>query len=165
MGRYVGTRTIAAPIESVFAYRLDLRNLPAYNPDVRGLQLLRGEAAAEGSVYTFRLRLAPGAWTRAVLTVAVAERPIRLEFHITSLMDAREVCAFEPAEMNGMASTKVSFDYSVKTRGGLFAPLLDMIFVNPVMQRQVEREMRLMAARLEAEPGVRPAPLGPGSGS
>jgi hypothetical protein len=141
MGRYVGTRTIAAPVDSVFAYRLDLRNLPAYNPDVRGLQLLRGEAAAEGSVYTFRLRLAPGAWTRAVLTVAVA------------------------AEMNGMASTKVSFDYTVKTRGGFFAPLLDRIFVNPVMQRQVERELRLMAAQLEAVPGVRAAPLSPGSGS
>lgn len=151
MGRYVGTRTIAAPIESVFAYRLDLRNLPAYNPDVRDLRLLRGEpAAAEGSVYTFRLRLAPGIWTRAVLTVAVAERPMRLEFHIASLMEAREVCAFEPSEANGTESTKVSFDYTVKTRGGFFAPLFDMIFVNPVMRRQVEREMRLMAAQLEA---------------
>jgi hypothetical protein len=155
MGRYVGTRVIAAPIESVFAYRLDLHNLPAYNPDVRDLQLLRGEAEGEGSVYAFRLRLAPGAWTRAVLTVALAKRPMRLEFHITSLMDAWEVCAFEPAEMSGMAATKVSFDYTVQTRGGFFAPLLDRIFVNPVMRRQVEREMRLMAAQLEAEPDFR----------
>ena len=155
MGHYVGTRTIAAPIESVFAYRLDLHNLPAYNPDVRDLRLLRGEAARDGSVWAFRLRLAPGVWTRAVLSVAVAERPLRLEFHITSLMDAQEVCAFEPAETTGAAATKVSFDYTVKTRGGFFAPLLDRIFVNPVMRRQVEREIRLMAAQLEAEPDLR----------
>jgi len=70
-------------------------------------------------------------------------------------MNAREVCAFEPAAINGKAATKVSFDYSVQTRGGFFAPLLDTIFVNPVMRRQVEREMKLMAARLEAEPDLR----------
>jgi len=154
VGHYLGTRMIAAPIESVFAYRLDLHNLPAYNPDVRDLRLLRGEPAEEGSVYAFRLRLAPGVWTRAVLTVGAAERPKRLQFRIASLMNAREVCDFEPAEVNGRAATKVSFDYSVQTPGGLFAPLLDTIFVNPVMRRQVEREMKLMAARLEAEPDL-----------
>ena len=155
MGRYVGTRTIAAPIESVFEYRLDLHNLPAYNPDVRDLRLLRGEPAGEGSTYSFRLRLAPGTWTRAVLTVGATERPKRLQFRIASLMNAREICDFEPAEMNGKAATRVSFDYSVQTRGGPFAPLIDTIFVNPVMRRQVEREMKLMAARLEAEPNLR----------
>jgi hypothetical protein len=67
-------------------------------------------------------------------------------------MDAREVCAFEPAELNGRAATKVSFEYSVRTRGGLLAPLLDAVFVEPVLRRQVEREMKLMAAQLEAEP-------------
>jgi hypothetical protein len=152
VGHYVGTRTIAAPIESVFAYRLDLHNLPAYNPDVRDLRLLRGEPAGEGSIYSFRLRLAPGAWTRAVLTIVAAERPRRLQFRIASLMDAQEVCDFEPVEVDGKAATRVSFDYNVQTRGGLFAPLIDTVFVNPVMRRQVEREMKLMAARLEAEP-------------
>ena len=56
--------------------------------------------------------------------------------------------------MSGMAATRVSFDYSVQTRGGLFAPLLDTVFVDPVMRRQVEREMKLMAAQLEAEPDL-----------
>ncbi len=95
----------------------------------------------------------PGAWTSAVVSITVAERPVRLEFRITSLMDAREVCAFEPAETSGMAATTVSFDHSGQTRGGLFAPLLDAIFVNPVMRRQVEREMKLMAAQLRSRAG------------
>jgi hypothetical protein len=155
VAHYVATRTIAAPIESVFAYRLDLRNLPAYNPNVRDLRSLRGEPAQEGSAYAFRLRLAPGAWTRAELSIGLAERPSRLEFLISSLMNAREVCAFEPTEMDGRAATRVSFDYTVQTRGGFLAPLLDAVFVNPVMRRQVEREMELMAAQLETEPDLR----------
>jgi hypothetical protein len=111
---------------------------------------LRREPGDVGSVYAFQVRLAPLVWSRAILTVTVVNPPTRLEFQIASFIDAREVCRFVPDEENPAHATEVSFDCTVDTAGGVVAPLLDAILVVPTMRRQVEREMELMAARLEA---------------
>lgn len=149
MPHYVATRIIDAPIERVFAYRLDVGNLPAYNPNVAGVEEIGGTSPDGGRAYRFRLRIGPWIWTRVRLEVCEVERPSRLVFRIRSLMDAREECAFEPVQVAGRHGTLIRFDYTVESRGGRLAPLVDALFVTPRMRAFVERELDLLKSRLE----------------
>jgi len=149
MVKYVGTRDIDAPVEAIFDYRLDVRNLPDYNPDVRDVEVLHAGDAGDGSIFCFRLRIAPGLSTRVTLTVRNVHPPAYLEFDIQSLMNAREVCFFEATERGEKRSARIRFEYTVETPGGLLAPLLDAVFVRPSTRRQVERELDLIKQRLE----------------
>jgi len=151
VANYRATRLIVAPIEVVFAYRLDLENLPAYNPEVRELRALRREPGGAGSVYTFRFRVAPLFWSHATLTVIAVDPPTRLEFQIASFINAREICTFAPTESDPARVTRVSFGCIIDTPGGVLAPLLDAVLVVPTMCRQLDRELELMAARLETQ--------------
>jgi uncharacterized protein YndB with AHSA1/START domain len=156
MGRYVAERIIHAPIERVFDYRLDVHNLPEYNPNVHDVEVVSKGPTVEGRTFRFQLRMGPGLWTSVNLTVRNVERPSRLEFCIESLMDAREVCVFESVENGGRGATLIRFEYTVNTRGGFLAPLVDAIFVRPSMRRLVDEELDLIKARLEASRTGRP---------
>jgi uncharacterized protein YndB with AHSA1/START domain len=136
--------TIRAPLEEVFAYRLDLANLPRYNPDVTGMTSIKGPPG-EGATYSGRVRLMPGLRLAMTLTILEVEAPRRIVLEIVSLMRAREVCTFEPAQ----GATVVRFETSVTPAGGPFAPLVDRWFVLPNARRQMTRELEKMKELLE----------------
>ena len=154
MGSFVGTALIEAPRERVFAYRLDVRTLPAYNPDVHDVREDSSPPAGAHSAWRFRLRLGPGWTTDARLVVVESAPPGRLVFEIDSLMRAREVCTFEEAELGAIEErrpgTRVRFETEVATPGGPLAPLVDAVFVMPNLRRQTARELDLMKRNLEA---------------
>src|SRR5438132_782493 len=109
MARFEATQLIAAPIEDVFRFRLDLTTLPRYNPDVSDVELVEGQALARGATYTFKLHVAPGWTTTARLTVTEVDAPVRLGFAIDSLMAAREICTFAVTTVNGTRGTELRF--------------------------------------------------------
>jgi uncharacterized membrane protein len=132
------SETMRAPPERVFAYRRDLGNLPEYNPDVTRL-------TGEGRLYHFHVRVfGPISWP-TTLTVTEASAPTRLVFEMTSLMDARETCVFEPTE----DGTCVHFELRVASPGGIFGRWLDRWFVVPTARRQIAAELAKIKERLE----------------
>ena len=132
---------IRAPCEVVFDYRLELANLPRYNPDVTDL---RHEAGA----YQFRVRLFPGVRWPCRLTVTEADRPRRIRFAIESMFRAEECCSFEETHQG----TRVRFETKVASPGGPVGKLLDQLFVIPTLRRQLRQELRLMREQLESGP-------------
>jgi hypothetical protein len=149
MARFEATQLIAAPIEEVFRFRLDLTTLPSYNPDVSDVRLVEGEPLSRGATYTFQLRVAPGWTTSARLTVTEVDSPVRLKFSIDSLMKAREICTFSVTTVNGTRGTEVKFATEVDSKGGPLAPLVDRLFVVPNLRKQTLRELELMKRCLE----------------
>jgi uncharacterized protein YndB with AHSA1/START domain len=145
MGSFVATTVIDAPIERVFDYRLEVRNLPRYNPDVSELRALFDGPPAVGSTYELKVKIAPLLRLGCRLRISRIERPHMLEFAMTSLLDAREVCSFESIESG---RTRLRFETHVATPGGPLSGLLDVLFVVPAGRRQVARELELMGALL-----------------
>jgi len=141
----VETITIRAPRERVFEYRLDLRNLPDYNPDVVELESLTPGPPRDGSRYRFRVRLAPSLRVRTTLTISEVDAPARIVFEMRSLLDAREVCTFETAG----DTTRVRFETTVQSPRGLLGAIADRWLVAPSAQRQVRAELARMRERLE----------------
>jgi uncharacterized protein YndB with AHSA1/START domain len=145
MGDFVGSTVIRAPRERVFDYRLDLRNLPAYNPDVLGVRALANQPPGPGASYEFRVRIQPGLRISGTLTIVEVERPLRLTLAVQSIMNAREICTFETVA----EGTRVEFRTIVDTPGGPLRWLVDKLFVLPNTRRQVLRELALMKEKLE----------------
>jgi uncharacterized membrane protein len=138
--------TIRAPVERVFAYRLDVTKLPEYNTDVEALEAL--PARPDGLLaYRFKVRLNLAIRVRATLVVQEVMPPTRIVFEIASLMNAREVCTFEPAT----DGTRVRFETSVASPRGPIGRLVDRWFVAPSTRRQTIAELARMKERLEAQ--------------
>lgn len=149
MARVFRTAVIEAPVERVFDYRLDVRNLPSYNPSVTNLIPVAERADLDvGARYTFRVRLAPLLHVRCTLTIARIERPRLVEFSISSWIDATEVCVFEPVE-SGRA-TRVRFETVIDTPGGWIAPLANTMFVVPFAGAQIDGELARLRSRLSS---------------
>ncbi|MBK7972568.1 MAG: SRPBCC family protein [Deltaproteobacteria bacterium] len=151
MPRFEARTTIAAPIEKVFRFRLDLTTLPRYNPDVSDVRLVAGEALQPGATYTFRLRIAPGWTTTATLRVTDVEAPVRVGFAIESIMNARETCTFAVTTVAGALATELTFATEVPSVRGPLAPLVDRLFVVPNLKKQTLRELEWMKGCLETK--------------
>jgi len=135
---------IGAPPPVVWAYRLDFRNLAAYNPDVSELRQVVGTGPGVGSRYEFRVKVGP-ARIRSTLVVREAIEPSSITVEIASAVAATEVCRFEP-EAGG---TGVTFETTVHVPGGALAVLAWPLVV-PSGRRQTRRELALMKRALEA---------------
>jgi len=99
-----GSEYIAAPIDKVFAYRLDFNNLPDYNPNVSNLRRVdTGMDPGPGAEYLFNIVLPgfDGALT-CPIRVLEAEPPDRIVFETGMVDDSgpnyftREICSFRP---------------------------------------------------------------------
>ena len=87
---------IDAPAEVVWAYRLDYRNLPAYNPNVTDLEVLGGtEEPGVGTRYRFNVDVGRGP-APCVLTVRESVPNERIVNDMAADIDASEVCTFVP---------------------------------------------------------------------
>ena len=108
---------IGAPLEAVFAYRLDFTKLPDYNPNVSGLRRTDTGSALVGTKAGRRLRAEyafdisieemGGASMPQTLKVVEEDEPTRIVFEVGPWY-AREICTFEP---NGEGGTHLVFAY------------------------------------------------------
>ena len=101
---------IGAPVEAVYAYRLDFARLPDYNPNVSNLRRTRGAEPGVGAEYSFDVSIEEmgGAAMPQTLKVVEAEQPTRIVFEVGPWY-AREICTFEPSAEGG---THVVFAYA-----------------------------------------------------
>ena len=90
---------IAAPAESIWAYRLDYTHLPNYNPHVTGLERVdNGSAPGVGAQYRFKVDMGGGP-SDSVLTVLEAVPYTRIVNDVVSEDgSAREVITVVPIE-------------------------------------------------------------------
>ena len=103
--------TIGAPMEAVYAYRLDFSRLPDYNPNVSNIRRTdRGGELGVGSEYAFDISIEEmgGASMPQTLKVVEAEQPTRIVFEVGPWY-AREICTFEALAEGG---THVVFAYA-----------------------------------------------------
>ena len=150
MAEFQEIATIRAPVEKVFEYRLNVKTLPEYNPDVTDL-VASQEEAGEGAVYEFRVKAAPGISFKTKLTIERVDRERHeLVFYMDSLLNARELVKFTAVDDDGYPATRIEFNMNVLTPGGPLAPVLDVLFVVRSARSQVLQELRLMKQNLEA---------------
>jgi len=102
--------TIGAPVEAVYAYRLDFTRLPDYNPNVSNIRRTGGAEVGVGAEYGFDISIEEmgGASMPQTLKVVEAEEPTRIVFEVGPGY-AREICTFEP---NAEGGTHVVFAYA-----------------------------------------------------
>lgn len=106
----VATATFTAPADTVWAYRLDFANLPAYNPDVSGVRRVAdgsGEDAAgvlgPGARYTFGLAdpRRPGTTQPIELWIEEAVAPALVAAAMSGGSDAYEEFVVRPLDGGG----------------------------------------------------------------
>lgn len=133
---------IGAPVDVVYAYRLDFSNLPDYNPDILECVLRDGEGPpGVGSVYDFKLRFPLGIVCAGSAEIVDLDPPRRIEITLDTVIRAREICRLES---RGADATHAEFDIDVATPGGPLARVLDAAFIMPMTRRQARRELTLL---------------------
>jgi hypothetical protein len=96
---YQASAELAAPLDTVFAYRLDFTTLPLYNPSVTNLRQVAGDGAGKGAEYTFDLTIAAGVDPiESPLRVIEVDEPTRIVIETGPGYMARETCTFTPTQ-------------------------------------------------------------------
>jgi Polyketide cyclase / dehydrase and lipid transport len=132
------SQVIRTAPERVFEYRRNVETLPEYNPAVFGLR-------RAGEAYLFRVRMLGGFSVPVALTIVEATPPTRLVFDMMSLIDAQEICTFEPVA----EGTRLRFEMRIATPPGALGWLVGRAFAVPNARRQVAAELEAMKVRLE----------------
>jgi hypothetical protein len=110
----VASAVFAAPPETVWAYRLDFANLPAYNPDVSGVTRVADGAAGDvggvhgpGARYTFALSdpRRPGTTQPIELWIEEAVSPTLVTAAMSGGSDAYEEFVVRPLTDGGSEAT------------------------------------------------------------
>lgn len=109
---YAESVEIAAPIEKVFAYRLDYSNLAEYMPAVKNVRRVDGGSEpGPGADYRFDLTIEGMGDMEAFLTVVEVDAPGRIVQDTGSTaMGGREVCTFTALADGG---TRVRFSFTI----------------------------------------------------
>jgi uncharacterized protein YndB with AHSA1/START domain len=104
---------ISAPVEKVFAHRLDFMNLPGYMNQCSNIRRVDGGATpGPGADYRFDLTIEGMGQLEAYITVREVEEPSRIVFDTGSAgMGGREVSTF--AELPG-GGTHVEFAFRME---------------------------------------------------
>jgi hypothetical protein len=94
-------RELAATPAEIWAYRLDFRNLPAYNPDVKNLErVVDGDADGVGATYRFELVSPRGAFpVELEVTRTEPDRVVAIEMR--GALPAAEVFTVEALDADG----------------------------------------------------------------
>jgi hypothetical protein len=107
----VASAIFTVPAETVWAYRLDFANLPAYNPDVSGVVRVAdgdgGGVHGSGARYTFGLTDArrPGVTQPIELWIVEAVSPTLVIAGMSGGSDAYEEFVVRPLEGGGCEAT------------------------------------------------------------
>jgi hypothetical protein len=152
----VATRRFAVPARQVWAFRLDFAHLPAYNPDVTGVEQIgdgSGPGGALGSGARFRFSLAdPRRPERShpveLWTVAVVE-PSLVAAGMKGGADAYEEFV---VRADGDAGCQATLTLWLSMADGLPPETTAAIAANGL--QQIEKELDLMKVELEGNAGA-----------
>jgi hypothetical protein len=156
----VATAVFGVAPETVWAYRLDFANLPAYNPDVSGVtRVADGVADAVGGVhgpgarYTFGLSdpRQPGVTHPIALWIEEAVSPTLVTAAMSGASDAYEEFVVRPLDDGGSEATLTLW---VTLPDGLSDEVVAAAAAGSLAS--ISKELRLMQENLEgnAAPGA-----------
>jgi hypothetical protein len=142
-------RELAATPAEIWAYRLDFRNLPAYNSNVKNLERLAdGDADGVGATYRFDLA-GPGGAFPVELEVARTEPDRVVAIEMRGALPAAEVFTVEALDADGNGPrSSVAIALTLRIPDELPAGGDDGLLASGV--RQLEAELDGMAAALAA---------------
>jgi hypothetical protein len=155
----VATAVFAAPAETVWSYRLDFANLPAYNPDVSGVTRVADGVAGDvggvhgpGARYTFGLSdpRQPGITHPIELWIEEAVSPTLVTAAMSGGSDAYEEFVVRPLHGGGSEATLTLW---VTLPDGLSDEVLAAAAAGSLAS--ISKELRLMQQNLDgtAAPG------------
>jgi polyketide cyclase/dehydrase/lipid transport protein len=142
-------REMAAAPADIWAYRLDFRNLPAYNPNVTTVeQVAEGGADGVGATYRFDLDGPLGAFPIEIeVTRTEPDRVVAIDMR--GALPAAEVFTVEPlAEVGGGPRSSVAVALTLRIPDE-FPPARDDDMLSSGV-RQLEDELDAMADALAA---------------
>jgi hypothetical protein len=151
----VASAVFSVPAETVWAYRLDFANLPAYNADVRGVTRIAdgsgdvaGGVHGPGARYTFGLAdpRRPGVDVPIELWIVEAVAPTLVTAAMSGGSDAYEEFAVEPLDDGGCAATLTLW---VTLPDGLSDEIIAAAATGIV--DSISKELRLMKQNLEGD--------------
>ena len=154
----VASATFTVPAETVWAYRLDFDNLPAYNPDVSGVRRVAdgsgddaGGVHGPGARYTFGLAdpRRPGTQVPIELWIVEAVAPTLVTAAMSGGSDAYEEFVVEPLDGGGCAATLTLW---VTLPGGLSEEVIATAAAGSL--DSISKELRLMKQNLESGVGA-----------
>jgi len=157
----VATATFSVPPEDVWRYRLDFANLPAYNPDVSGIERVRdGQPDGDGGVlgpgarYTFALAdpHRPGTTQPVELWAVATEKPTLVAASMISGNEAYEEFVVRPLEGGGCEAVLTLW---VTLPAGLPDDVVQAAAA--ASEAQLDKELRLMKQNLEGDSASDPA--------
>ena len=149
----VASAVFSVPAETVWAYRLDFANLPAYNPDVRGVTRVADGAAdsvggvlGPGARYTFGLTDArrPGVTQPIELWIVEAVSPTLVTAAMSGGSDAYEEFVVRP---HGGGSCEATLTLWVTLPDGLSDEMAAAAAAGSLAS--ISKELRLMQQNLE----------------
>jgi len=152
----VARATFTVPDVDVWRYRLDFANLPAYNPDVSGVQRVSdGEPDGDGGVlgpgarYTFVLADArhPDAAQPVELWAVAVEKPTLVAAGMVGGNEAYEEFVVRPLDGGGCQATLTLW---VTLPEGLPDAVVQAAAAGSF--EQIDKELRLMKQNLEVQP-------------
>jgi hypothetical protein len=152
----VASATFTVPADTVWAYRLDFDNLPAYNPDVSGVRRVAdgsgddaGGVHGPGARYTFGLAdpRRPGVQVPIQLWIAEAVRPSLVAAGMSGASDAYEEFVVEPLQDGGCTATLTLW---VTLPDGLPDEVVAAAAAGSL--DSISKELRLMQENLEGAP-------------
>jgi len=134
---------IAAPVELVYAHRLDFTQLPLINPNVLDLERTDDLGApGPGSSYRFVTRIEGMGDLPTTLLVTSADEPRSVSNVMESAVTARETVTIDPVD----EGARVTFDLTVELPDGA-EELIPM--VRESSEQQVRLELENMKTLLE----------------
>ena len=144
-------RELAATPAEIWAYRLDFRNLPAYNSDVKNLERLAdGDADGVGATYRFDL-VGPGGAFPVELEVTRTEPDRVVAIEMRGALPAAEVFTVEALELDADGDeprSSVTIALTLRIPDEFPAGGDDGLLTSGV--RQLDAELDGMAAALAA---------------
>ena len=156
----MATATFGVPPEDVWRYRLDFANLPAYNPDVSGIERVRqgepdgdGRLLGPGARYTFALAdpHRPGTTQPVELWVVAVEKPTLVAAGMNGGNEAYEEFVVRPLEGGGCEAVLTLW---VTLPAGLPDDVVQAAAA--ASSAQLDKELRLMKQNLEGAPAPDP---------
>jgi hypothetical protein len=141
-------RELAANPTEIWAYRLDFRNLPAYNSDVKNLErLAEGDAGGVGATYRFDL-VGPGGAFPVELEVIRTEPDRVVAIEMRGALPAAEVFTVKGLDVDSGERSSVAIALTLRIPDEFPAEGDDGLLASGV--RQLEAELDGMATALAA---------------
>lgn len=137
---------LKAPVDDVFAYIADFRNIKDYNPSILQVKRLSDGPAAKGHRYELTLSMF-GRKLRPVLTITEIRENELIETRLDAFIPANEKRIFK------QDGNETDFFFTIEFSSGwpFVGSLVDIILVRLFARRQADTEVRLLEKHFNLE--------------